>query len=69
MTKKSLCPFSIAPLKEGGWEEMHTLTFPQRTGTSHPLPKLRGCEMETQSSVVDYLVSWQTDLCVGLPRS
>ena len=45
------------------------LTFPPRTGTSHPLPKLRGHEMETQRSVVDCLVSWQTDLCVGLPRS
>ena len=31
--------------------------------------KLRGREMETQRSVVDCLVSWQTDLCVGLLRS
>ena len=66
---KSLSPFSVASSKKGGWEEMHTLTFPPRTGTSHPLPKLRGHEMETQRSVVDCLVSWQTDLCAGLPRS
>ena len=48
---------------------MHKLTFPPRARTSHALPKLRGREMEKQRSVVDCLGSWQTDLCVGLPRS